>query len=66
MFYLKIAKRRRNNIVMVGKEKPKKVVSPNGRTFFAKCKRVRVSIQNSKKVANSDKGKLISVKAVNK
>ena len=44
MFYLKIAKRRRNNIVMVGKEKPKKVVAPNGRTFFAKCKRVRVSI----------------------
>ena len=42
MFYLKMAKRRRNNIVMVEKEKPKKVVLPNSRTFFAKRKRVRV------------------------
>ena len=34
MFYLKTAKRRRNSNIMVKKEKPKKVVSPNGRTFF--------------------------------
>ena len=32
------AKRRRNNIVMVKLDRPKKVTLPNGRTFYAKYK----------------------------
>ena len=36
MFYLKLAKIRRNNIAMVKKEKPKKVVSPNDGKSFVK------------------------------
>ena len=37
IFYLKVAKIRRNNIAMVKKGKPKKVVSSNDRKSFAKC-----------------------------
>ena len=31
---------RRNNIVMIKRETPKRVTLPNGRTFYAKYKRV--------------------------
>ena len=35
---------RRNNIVLIKRENPKRVDLPNGRTFYAKLKELRMSI----------------------
>ena len=55
--------RRRNNIVLVKRDAPHKVTLPNGRTFYAKYRRVtKEYLPGSTKIATTYKGRLVKVK----
>ena len=50
--------RRRNNIVLVKRDTPKKVTLPNGRTFYAKYRRVTAQyLPGGTTVARTYKGR---------
>ena len=55
--------RRRNNIVLVKRDAPHKVTLPNGRTFYAKYRRVtKEYLPGSTKIARTYKGRPVKVK----
>ena len=55
--------RRRNNIVIVKRDAPHKVTLPNGRTFYAKFRRVtKEYLPGSTKIARTYKGLPVKVK----
>ena len=55
--------RRRNNIVLVKRNAPHKVTLPNGRTFYAKYRRVtKEYLPGSTKIARTYKGRPVKVK----
>ena len=55
--------RRRNNIVLVKRDAPHKVTLPNGRTFYAKFRRVtKEYLPGSTKIARTYKGLPVKVK----
>ena len=55
--------RRRNNIVLVKRGAPHKVTLPNGRTFYAKYRRVtKEYLPGSTKIARTYKGRPVKVK----
>ena len=55
--------RRRNNIVLVKRDAPRKVTLPNGRTFYAKYRRVtKEYLPGSTKIARTYKGRPVKVK----
>ena len=55
--------RRRNNIVLVKRDAPHKVTLPNGRTFYAKYRRVtKEYLRGSTKIARTYKGRPVKVK----
>ena len=55
--------RRRNNIVLVKRDAPHKVTLPNGRTFYAKYRRVtKEHLPGSTKIATTYKGRPVKVK----
>ena len=60
--------RRRNNIVLVKRNSPHKVTFPNGRTFYAKYRRVtKEYLPGSIKIARTYKGRPVKItKAKNK
>ena len=55
--------RRRNNIVLVKRDSPYKVTLPNGRTFYAKYRRVTKDyLPGSTKIARTYKGRPVKIK----
>ena len=55
--------RRRNNIVLVKRDSPHKVTLPNGRTFYAKYRRVtKEYLPGSTKIARTYKGRPVKIK----
>ena len=55
--------RRRNNIVLAKRDAPHKVTLPNGRTFYAKYRRViKVYLPGSTKIARTYQGTPVKVK----
>ena len=55
--------RRRNNIVLVKRDVPHKVTLPNGRTFYAKFRRVtKEYLPGSTKIARTYRGQSVKVK----
>ena len=55
--------RRRNNIVLVKRNSPHKVTLPNGRTFYAKYRRVtKEYLPGSTKIARTYKGRPVKIK----
>ena len=54
--------RRRNNIVLVKRDSPHKVTLPNGRTFYAKYRRVtKEYLPGSTKIARTYKGRPVKI-----
>ena len=55
--------RRRNNIVLVKRDSPHRVTLPNGRTFYAKYRRVtKEYLPGSTKIARTYKGRPVKAK----
>ena len=55
--------RRRNNIVLVKRDSPHNVSLPNGRTFYAKYRRVtKEYLPGSTKIARTYKGRPVKIK----
>ena len=55
--------RRRNNIVLVKRDAPHKVTLPNGRTFYAKFRRVtKEYLPGSTKIGKTYKGRTVKAK----
>ena len=55
--------RRRNNIVLVKRDSPHKVTLPNGRTFYAKYRRVtKEYLPGSTKIARTYKSRPVKIK----
>ena len=55
--------RRRNNIVLLKRDSPHNVTLPNGRTFYAKYRRVtKEYLPGSTKIARTYKGRPVKIK----